>query len=106
MTSIAYVANSNMLELKGLKSEAEDSFITNATVTVTVVAKDGTPVDGGMWPQQMNYVIDSEGDYRAILSENLELENKASYTAFIDADAGPGRVGHWEFAFKAQTRTS
>jgi hypothetical protein len=52
----------------------------------------------------MAYIEDSDGNYRAILKDTLELEDGITYYAHIDADAGSDRIGHWEFAFKAKIR--
>ncbi len=100
----AFVANSNVLELTTLTSEVEDVPINDATVTVTI-KKAGVAVAGISWPLTMDYVAASNGDYRAILSEGLDLENKGKYIAFIEANGGAGRVGHFEFPFTALTRT-
>jgi hypothetical protein len=101
----AFVANTNLLELSGLKNVAAGTFINDATVTVTV-KKAGTNVAGASWPLTMDYVAASDGIYRAVLSEDLALVARTHYTAFIDADGGDGRVGHWEFDFRAETRTT
>lgn len=105
MTTFAFVANSNVLELTGLTSEITDAAINDAAVAVTVKTKAGVAVSGVTWPLTLDYVAASSGDYRAILSEDLALADRGDYVAHIDADAGAGRVGHWEFPFKGKTRT-
>ena len=102
----AFVANTNVLQLLGLKSETDDTFINDATVTVTVTDADGVNVTGGAWPLTMSYVASSDGDYRAILSNELPLVAKAKYVATINADGGADRVGHWEHHFKPAARSS
>lgn len=104
----AFVANSNVLELIGLKDEVEDTFIDDATVTVTVKTSAGVEVEGDEWPVTMEYVTASDGDYRAILTNEIEFVAKHHYVAFIDADgssSGEERVGHWEFPFTPLKRT-
>jgi hypothetical protein len=103
--STVFVANTNMLELLGLRSEIEDEYIDDAAVSVTIKTKAGVEVSGVTWPLTMAYVAASDGDYRTILSEDLAFVAKADYIAYIEADGGAGRVGHWELPFKAQTRT-
>ncbi len=100
-----FVANTNVLELLGLKSAIEDEFVNDATVTVTVKNKAGENVTGQTWPTTMDYVAASEGDYRAILEDDLKLEAGKDHTAFIEVDAGADRVGHWEYKFKPIVRT-
>lgn len=101
----AFIANSLVLDLIGLRSHVEETFINNATVTVTVKDKAGTDVLGATWPLSMAYVAASDGDYRAILPSTLEMLKNKIYTAFIDADGGGERIGHWEFAVTAVIRT-
>jgi hypothetical protein len=101
----AFVANTNILELLGLKSDVEDVFINDATVTARIRDKNGDDVSGQSWPVAMAYVAASDGNYRGTLSDEIALVNKQKYKAIIDADAGPDRIGHWEFPFTAITRT-
>lgn len=101
-----FVANTNVLELLGLKNEISGAFINTATVTVTVKDKDTLAAVTGMtWPAPMPNVAASQGDYRLILEDDLALIAKKNYIAFIDADNGPNEKGHWEFPFKPETRT-
>lgn len=101
----AFVANSNVLELLGLRNEITQAFMNVAAVEVTIKDEAGVEVTGQVWPTTMSYVAASDGDYRAIISEDVVLVAKQNYYAFIEADGGPGLVGHWEFKFKPQTRT-
>ena len=103
--AIAFLANSNILDLLGLANHVTGAAINGATVTVTVKDSAGAEVAGQVWPATMSYVAASSGDYRAILSEDVTFLANKNYRAFIDADAGPGLVGHWEFPFQAKIRT-
>ena len=106
MATIVYVANTNVIELIGLKSAIEDEYVNDADVLLTTVRdSDGVEVSGQSFPWTMDYVADSNGDYRGILQDGLEIENGKTYTAIIDVDAGPDRIGHWEFPFTPKTRT-
>lgn len=104
MTTTAYVANTNVLEVRGLKSAIEDAFINDATVSVTVKDGEGVEVAGQSWPAAMAYVTSSDGWYRTIIEDGVDFEADETYYAFIDADAGTDRIGHWEFAFVPKTR--
>lgn len=104
MASIIYVANTNVLELSGLKSAIEDAFINDATVTVTLKDSSGSNVAGQTWPTTMAYVAASDGVYRAIMKDGLSIAAEGEYTAFIEANAGTDRIGHWEFPITAATR--
>jgi len=100
-----FAANTNLLELTGLKDAITGAFINDATVTATVVDEDGVAVSGASWPVTLAYVSASNGDYRAVLSHALALTPYRTHVARIDADGGSDRVGHWEFDFLPQTRS-
>ncbi len=102
----AFVANTNLLELKGLKSAAEDTFIDDADVTVTVKDGEDTNVEGQTWPATMDYVDGSDGDYRTVIQDDVEFVAGETYYAHIEVDAGTDRIGHYEFAFVPKTRRS
>lgn len=101
----AFVANTNILDLVGLKSEIEDAFINDATVTVTVKDAADVSVAGASWPLTMAYLAASNGNYRAILADTLSLVAKTKYYAHIAANGGANRIGSWMFEFKPLTRT-
>lgn len=107
----AFVANTNLLELLGLKvEEPAEAFVNDATVMVTIKknSADGDDLETVSWPLEMDYVPGSDGDYRLVLSHDLPFEAKKTYIALIDADAGSSpfeRFGHWEFKIKPRTRT-
>lgn len=104
MTCIVYVANTNLIEVVGLKSAIEDAYVNDADVSVTVKDASGTNVSGQTWPATLAYVGSSDGLYRGILEDDLALVDGATYYAHIDADAGANRIGHWEFHFVPKTR--
>lgn len=106
MTCVVYISNTNIVELSGLKSALEDEFIDDATVTLTVKDVAGVEIEGQEWPWTMTPVgvTDATGDYRAILQDTVEFVAGTTYYAHIDADAGPDRIGHWEFAFIPKVR--
>lgn len=106
MSCIVYVANTNLIEVVGLKSAVEDAFIDGATVTVTVKDAAGAAVAGQTWPLTLESTdgTEPEGNYRGILKDTLELTAGESYYAHVDAVDGDDRVGHWEFHFTPKTR--
>ncbi|KQU77706.1 hypothetical protein ASD12_18065 [Mesorhizobium sp. Root102] len=104
MTCVVYVDNTNLIEVVGLKSAIEGSFVNDADVSVTVKDAEGTNVSGQTWPATLTYVTASEGNYRGIIEDDVALTAGTTYYAHIDANAGANRIGHWEFAFVARTR--
>lgn len=105
MACIVYVANTNVIELTGLTDAVDDTPINDATVTLTLKDADGNEVAGQTWPAPMDPVSGTDGLYRGIIEDDVEMVVGALYVAHVDVDAGPDRIGHWEFNFKARTRT-
>jgi hypothetical protein len=101
----AFVLNTNALDLLGLKSHTEDTFLNDATVNFVIQDKGGVPVAGVTWPQAMVYVDASNGDYQGIVPSLAEMLPGKVYYAIIDAQGGGERIGHWEMPFKPLTRT-
>jgi hypothetical protein len=101
----AFVLNTNALDLLGLKSHTEGTFLPGATVTFTIYDKAGVAVPGETWPQVMTYIEGSEADFRGILPAALEMLPNKQYYAHIDAAGGGERIGHWEMPFKPIIRT-
>lgn len=102
---VAFVGNTNLLEIRGLKSAVEGTFINDATVTVTVKNASGANVSGQTWPAAMSYVAASSGDYRAVIEDDAALMPRQTYTAEITVNAGVNRIGFWKYVFKPQDRT-
>jgi len=101
-----FVANTNVLDLIGLKSAIEDTYINDATVTVTLKHKaTDEEVAGQTWPTTMEYLVGTDGEYRAIIEHDVEFIANKDVIAYIEVDGGPERIGHWEFKFKPLTRT-
>ena len=108
MTAFVYDANTNNLELTGLQAEIDGTYLNAATVTVTVNDASGNPVAGETWPQTMNYISASNGNYLVGLTYAIQFQNGQAYTAVISADGSSGgteRRGLWKFAFVGKTRT-
>ncbi len=104
MGQVIYDKNDNLLELDALKDALTGSFLNAATVTVTVVDKDGTNVVGQTWPTSMGYVAASDGKYRAVLEDVMTLTVGEMYFAQITADAGSGKKGYWVLPIAARER--
>lgn len=104
MACIVYVANTNVIELSGLKSAIENEFIDDAMVTLTVKDESGAAVVGQAWPAVLAFVAASAGLYRGIIEDDVAMTAGTTYYAHIDADAGADRKGHWEFAFVPKIR--
>ena len=105
VTYTCYVDNDTVVELDALKNAALDSFINNATVSLTVVTAAGAEVGGQSWPVTMLYVADSDGRYRGTIDAGAAITEGNVYTAQITVSSG-GLDGYWELALSATARTA
>lgn len=103
MAKIVWVANDNLLKLVDLQDEATGTYITDATVTVTVKDEDGTAVSGPNWPISGSYVVGTNATYHMLLPDTMVLTKDTHYWAFIDATKD-ALTGHWEYPLTARTR--
>lgn len=104
--NIIYIDNDNVIELIGLKDVTQDTFVNDASVTVTLLDSSGDEVSGQAWPFILVYVSGSDGDYRATLEDGLVLSFGGTYTAIVIADAGADLIGKWTVKVVAKIRKS
>lgn len=102
MSGNLYIDNTGVAELNGLQNGLTSDYINDATVECTLYLK-GAPVDGQSWPLTLDYVVDSNGDYRGLLDAALDLSQDLVYTAKIVASSG-GMTGTWNCNVVAKER--
>lgn len=71
---IIYWQNDTLLELTGLKDEAADTFVNDATVTARVKTQGGVDVAGQSWPLTLAYLAESDGIYQGVLEAALDVD--------------------------------
>jgi len=101
---VAFVANTNVLELQGLQDAIDQTYVNDATVTVTIKDDCGSNVAGQAWPAAMNYVSASNGTYRLIVASTLQIKSGKKYFAEISVNGGASEIGFWRYPFRPQTR--
>jgi hypothetical protein len=107
-----FVGNTNTVTIRRLEALERIDGVTrrapdDATVTVTVIDKDGVEVPGQTWPTIMEPVGESpsRGDYRAVLADTVEFQPNARYVAIVDAvETEGGSTARWEIPFVTRTR--
>src|SRR5262245_59463288 len=87
MSDLIYIENTNVIELNGLHNEITGSYQNAATVEARIQYC-GEDVEGQSWPVTLDYITDSNGDYRGLLDAALELRDGRQYTAVVVATAG------------------
>jgi hypothetical protein len=107
MACIVYVANTNVIELTGLTDAVDNTLISDAAVSFTIKDADGAEVAGQTWPAPMDAVDGTDGVpglYRGIVEDDVAMVADTQYFAHVEVNAGPDRIGHWEFAFRPTVR--
>lgn len=98
-----FVANTNVLELKGLTSLLT-GVLPSAAVQVTIRDAAGVVQVGAGWPAfplTMPAVGGSPGDYRVSFDDAVPWLRGRTYRATITVDGGEGT---WEHRFRPQER--
>lgn len=89
-----YVDNDNRIKLSGLV-DADGAYQNSATVTVTLLERDGTEVTGETWPLTMSYSSGSDGNYTAVLQDTLSVTSGQRLIARVSVSSG-GLNAEWE----------
>lgn len=97
------IANSNLLEVNGLRNVATNGFMNTATVLATLQDAKGVDVVGETWPFSLDYVPSSDGCYQAVLDVGLTIEKNKAYTLTVVVQ-GEGLDAKWTQQIKAKVR--
>ena len=87
-TQLIFRNNDHLIKLTGLKDASDDSFINDATVTVTIKTLADVAVSGISWPLTLVYTASSDGDYTVTLDKAIILVLWDRYVAEITVVAG------------------
>jgi len=101
-----FIGNDNVITLDQAFDLVEQEFIDAATVTVTLLDRKDVEIDGQEWPVAMGYVEESQGQYRAVLDDALDLTENQRLIALIELDAGSGKRAMWRVPCVATYRAS
>lgn len=103
---VLLIGNDQTIEVIGLKDEVSGDFINGLidAVTAHIKNRDGSSVGGETWPVTLDYITDSDGNYRGNLDDAMELVNNRKYVIEIRVDAGAGLKAFWRFMRTAQYR--
>lgn len=102
--NVVLIANTNVLELRGLKNAVSGGFINTATVVATLEDKNGVDVAGETWPITLAYQINSDGCYSSNLNSALSLAADERYKLTLVAQ-GEGLDATWTQFIKATNRS-
>jgi hypothetical protein len=103
MTCTAFVNSDNVVEVV-VTNLITGEFVNDATVTVTVLDAFDAEVSGQVWPTSADYVLASDGIYRAALNAAAALVWASKYTAVIDIDTIDGVTAQLRCPFTASVQ--
>lgn len=97
MTMTKLYLTDDLMEIEGVQNAADDTYINNATVSVTLVdATTRVNIVGDTWPLTLGYVTASNGNYRGVLKSTLTLTKGQNLLALLTVDGGTGKRRYWE----------
>ncbi len=94
---VIYIQSDNIIEVLGVLNVATGQHINSADVTLTLVdASSGDEIENETWPILLDYVSDSNGDYRGVIRNDVGISQNQSLIAKVKVDGGFGLVRYWE----------
>ena len=101
--NVLLIANSNILEVNGLRNGLTNSFVNTATVIATLEDLKGNEITGQVWPVTLDYVAESDGCYRTTFATDLSIESDKRYKLILVVQ-GDGLDARWEKFIQAKDR--
>jgi hypothetical protein len=71
-----------------------------ATITYRVQTSDYADVVGYPWPETMDYLSGSQGDFIGVLRDSIPWTPEQTYRLIVEADAGPDQRRIWDIAVR------
>ena len=102
---ILLIGNDQVIEVLGVQDVIDEEYVNDAVVQIRITTADGTEVSGENWPVTLDNVPASDGDYRGIIEDAVQLSPNVPYTIEVTATATNDRVGYWKFIVYARYRT-
>ncbi len=102
-TNTLIVGNDNVVYCLGVRNELTGEYINDALVEGTLTDLDDNPVAGQTWPMAFDYVLNSQGNYRFLLENTVDLVAGAYYKLNINL-TGDGLTAGWSYTLKAGAR--
>ncbi len=98
MITVVLAASDSYVECTGLHDVAvvPTVLIVGADVDIRL-HRGGVNVLGQAWPLTLSDVAGSDGDYRAALSDSIDLRIGEKISAHCTVDDGPGKHREWNY---------
>ena len=98
-----FIDNTSSVQVKGLSSALDNSYINDAIVSITLKDLNGVDIEGESWPVILQYTDGSNGDYTGSFSHDISVEDGTEYIGMIVATLVDGSRGEWPEPVKALT---
>jgi len=105
-TLVFFDNNTMALLLKGLRSGLGQSAVNDAVVSYTIVDAAGAAIPGYSEPLPLNYWQGSDGDYVAIIDDEIDVNRNEQYTIILTVDAQDGSHAEWSQPLLIDSRSS
>jgi hypothetical protein len=101
----AYVQSDNAVWLRGAATinflTGEHVFLDGvAIVTFRVQTADHVDLPGTIWPETMQYIDGSDGDFLGVLRDTLTWEPDQTYRLVATVEAGPDQKRTWDMPLR------
>lgn len=101
----AYVSSDNTLWLRGAQTTnlltGERSFLNaSASVTFRVQTADHVDLPDYTWPESMQYIADSPGDFLGVLRDDIPWSADQTYRLVAIVDAGNNQRRTWDMPLR------
>jgi len=101
MNVVLLVGNDQVIRLEDLQDSETYEAVNTAFVTAQIKTLRGVDVGDVI---ELEYVTDSDGDYRGLIPDELPIENDTYYIIELTATTLSGDVSFWRFKRAAQYR--
>lgn len=100
---VIFESNSNTIIVDELRKASDDTYVNDATISLTLKDANGDDVTGETWPVAGSYISGSNGRYQANMSSSVNISAGDRVTAEITATSG-SLVGFWELPLRVKKR--
>lgn len=87
MADVIRISSDNLFEIRGLRNNADQSFVNDATVELTLLDEiGGTELSGQSWPLVLSYLAGSDGVYQGTIQDTVVADDGDTAVAKIEVD--------------------
>lgn len=105
---LLYYRNTNLVELRKLRSASSSTYLNGATVTMVLTPRGSTsPVAGAGSTGALAFTRYSTlGDFRCAIPSTAGVLRSGEYMARVTVDGGASLQGYWELPLISRARST